>query len=75
MAECLDWTPWRKAFGIKSAGGGYTMEYIFYILYSVSIRQFFHCLNDADIDLGFLRCVRKLPSQDLRHICKTQWNP
>ncbi|KAL4893064.1 Cl channel CLC-3 [Aspergillus ambiguus] len=34
-SQCLDWTPWRKALGVSSNGGGFTVEYIFYILYSV----------------------------------------
>ncbi|PYH82994.1 putative voltage-gated chloride channel [Aspergillus uvarum CBS 121591] len=33
--NCLDWTPWRKALGVTSRGGGYAVEYVFYILYSV----------------------------------------
>lgn len=35
LSQCLDWTPWRKALGVISSGGGFTVEYIFYILYSV----------------------------------------
>ncbi|KAI9934907.1 hypothetical protein ASPWEDRAFT_53976 [Aspergillus wentii DTO 134E9] len=35
LSECLDWTPWREALGVHSTGGGYTVEYIFYTLYSV----------------------------------------
>ncbi|OJZ91867.1 hypothetical protein ASPFODRAFT_176054 [Aspergillus luchuensis CBS 106.47] len=35
ISDCLDWTPWRKALGVSSRGGGYALEYIFYILYSV----------------------------------------
>ncbi|KAH1490691.1 hypothetical protein LV164_005055 [Aspergillus fumigatus] len=35
ISECLDWTPWRKALGVSSSSGGYTVEYIFYVLYSV----------------------------------------
>lgn len=34
-SQCLDWTPWRKALGVNSAGGGYAVEYIFYVFYSV----------------------------------------
>ncbi|EAW14069.1 chloride channel protein [Aspergillus clavatus NRRL 1] len=35
ISECLDWTPWSKAFGLRSSGGGYSVEYLVYILYSV----------------------------------------
>ncbi|KAF9893738.1 hypothetical protein FE257_009908 [Aspergillus nanangensis] len=35
LSQCLDWTPWGKAFGVSSSGGGFTIEYIFYIIYSV----------------------------------------
>jgi len=37
LSECIDWTPWRKALGIVSYGGGYVVEYIFFILYSVCV--------------------------------------
>ncbi|KAG2012421.1 hypothetical protein GB937_007252 [Aspergillus fischeri] len=35
ISDCLDWTPWRRALGVRSSSGGYTVEYIFYVLYSV----------------------------------------
>ncbi|KAE8349455.1 chloride channel [Aspergillus coremiiformis] len=35
ISNCLDWTPWSKALGVKSSGGVFTVEYIFYVLYSV----------------------------------------
>ncbi|OJJ47112.1 hypothetical protein ASPZODRAFT_132055 [Penicilliopsis zonata CBS 506.65] len=35
LNECLDWTPWRKALGANSTGGGYSVEYLFYVLFSV----------------------------------------
>lgn len=34
FSECQHWIPWRKAFGMGE-GGGYVVEYIFFILYSV----------------------------------------
>ncbi|KAJ5974504.1 hypothetical protein N7481_011714 [Penicillium waksmanii] len=34
-SKCLDWTPWGTALGASSKGGQYTVEYIFYILFSV----------------------------------------
>ena len=36
VAQCQDWTPWRDALKIQSLGGAYVVEYIFFILYSVS---------------------------------------
>ncbi|KAL2004279.1 hypothetical protein VTN02DRAFT_4004 [Thermoascus thermophilus] len=35
LSECQDWTPWRKALGVASKAGGYVVEYIFFVLYSV----------------------------------------
>ena len=35
VSDCRDWTPWSTALGVNSAGGGYTVEYLFFILYSV----------------------------------------
>lgn len=34
-SKCLDWTPWGNALGASSTGGRYTIEYIFYIVFSV----------------------------------------
>ncbi|KNG81410.1 voltage-gated chloride channel [Aspergillus nomiae NRRL 13137] len=35
ISNCLDWTPWGKALGVTSSGGVFTVEYLFYVLYSV----------------------------------------
>lgn len=35
-SKCLDWTPWGKAFGISSTEGTFMIEYILYILFSVT---------------------------------------
>lgn len=34
LAQCQDWTPWREALKIPSVGGGYVVEYMFFILFS-----------------------------------------
>jgi chloride channel 3/4/5 len=34
-AQCQDWTPWRTALGVSSPGGGYIVEYILFVLFSV----------------------------------------
>lgn len=38
QSECQDWKTWREALHIPSQGGAYTVEYIFFVLYSVSAR-------------------------------------
>ncbi|KAK2799168.1 hypothetical protein FQN50_008557 [Emmonsiellopsis sp. PD_5] len=35
LSQCQHWVPWRNAFNIGSKGGGYVVEYIFFILYSI----------------------------------------
>ena len=35
LAQCQDWTPWRQALHISSVGGGYVVEYIFFVLFAV----------------------------------------
>ncbi len=35
LSHCQDWTTWREALHIPSRGGAYTVEYIFFVLYSV----------------------------------------
>jgi hypothetical protein len=37
LAQCEGWMFWSQALGIESAGGGYIVEYIFFIMFSVSI--------------------------------------
>jgi len=36
LAQCEGWLFWSQALGIESAGGGYVVEYIFFIMFSVS---------------------------------------
>jgi len=40
LAQCEGWLFWSQALGIESAGGGYIVEYIFFIMFSVSLRYF-----------------------------------
>ena len=35
MSQCQNWKPWREALRIPSQGGGYVVEFIFYVLYSI----------------------------------------
>ena len=35
LSQCQDWTTWREALRIPSKGGAYTVEFIFFVLYSV----------------------------------------
>lgn len=35
-AKCNDWHPWGNALNINSKGGGWIVEYIFFVLFSVS---------------------------------------
>ncbi|QGA19635.1 hypothetical protein EYB26_007324 [Talaromyces marneffei] len=35
FSECSGWIPWRKAFMVASAGGGYVLEYILFIMFAV----------------------------------------
>lgn len=67
--NCLDWTPWRKALGVTSRGGGYAVEYVFYILYSVLTLVARHCGEMLTQVTDVLRRLRMCPSQDIRHIC------
>lgn len=34
-SQCSDWHPWSSALGIHSVGGGWIVEYIFFVLFSV----------------------------------------
>lgn len=34
-AKCNGWHPWNVAMGIRSVGGGWVVEYIFFVLFSV----------------------------------------
>ncbi|KAK5030526.1 chloride channel [Exophiala sideris] len=35
FSQCQDWTPWPSALGVRSLGGGYVINYIFFIVFSV----------------------------------------
>ncbi|KAF2187313.1 hypothetical protein K469DRAFT_705006 [Zopfia rhizophila CBS 207.26] len=34
-SHCHDWHPWSSALGVKSVGGGWIVEYIFFISFSI----------------------------------------
>jgi len=36
---------WSQALGIESVGGGYIAEYIFFIMFSVSLHVPLHVMN------------------------------
>jgi chloride channel 3/4/5 len=36
LSQCQDWKTWRQALRIPSRGGAYTVDFIFFVLYSVS---------------------------------------
>ncbi|KAF2763545.1 hypothetical protein EJ05DRAFT_472443 [Pseudovirgaria hyperparasitica] len=40
LSQCHDWHPWSSALGVRSAGGGYIIEYIFFVVFSVSFAAF-----------------------------------
>lgn len=37
LAECEDWKAWSALLGVGNKGGSYVVEYIFYVLLSVSV--------------------------------------
>jgi chloride channel 3/4/5 len=37
LSQCEDWHPWASALGITSKGGGWIVEYIFFIAFSVGL--------------------------------------
>lgn len=74
LSQCLDWTPWRKALGVSSSGGGFTVEYIFYILYSVRFPFDFVTEFFLTTYTGSFRCLCECLGQKVRHICQAQWN-
>lgn len=38
-ASCQDWVPWSKALQITSKGGVWSIEYLFFLFFSVSLRD------------------------------------
>lgn len=38
-SQCHDWHPWSNALGINSKGGGWIVEYIFFVIFSVCPRH------------------------------------
>lgn len=71
----MDWTTWRKALGVQSAGGGYTVEYIIYVLFSVPIPPS-SCLlkRMLTLRLGSFCRLRQFFGPNLRHFCEAQWD-
>lgn len=36
LDQCPDWSTWSGAVGVKSAGGGWIVNFVFYVMFSVS---------------------------------------
>lgn len=36
LSQCHDWHPWSNALGVASRGGSWVIEYLFFIVFSVS---------------------------------------
>lgn len=54
-AKCQDWHPWSRAMGITSIGGGWIVEYIFFVLFSVSLAAWNQAASEANSERCFLR--------------------
>ena len=71
MSECTDWTPWRKALRVNSNGGGFIVDYIFYICYSVCSLLLSAIENMANLKVDSVCGLRQLSGQTICHLCET----
>jgi chloride channel 3/4/5 len=77
LSQCQDWVPWSKALHITSTAGKWFMEYIFFIVYSVSHQKgtcssAFQCLYLRSV--GCICCLCKRFGKNLCNLCEAQWD-
>lgn len=56
-SQCHDWHPWSNALGVTSRGGSWIIEYIFFVVFSVSSLFFRHFLTYTNAHRFCLRHV------------------
>jgi chloride channel 3/4/5 len=72
-SKCQDWVPWSAALHITSSGGKWIVEYIFFILYSVSCVKYMAIeilIMPTDCICTVCQCL----GANLCHIRKAQWD-
>lgn len=71
LDACSDWRAWSAVLGVANRGGGYVLEYLFFVCFSVSLH-----LNDsfATVQLiacsGHVRLLRYGHGQPLFTVCE-----
>ena len=75
MAECKDWRTWSAMIGIGNKAGGYIIEYIVFILFSVSHSICATLLKSYSSSSDSLRDPRLFPCRPILALCKAVWYP
>lgn len=68
-AQCQDWVSWSRALHVRSAGGTWVVEYLFFLLFSVSNRK--ACIGYlSDEDIGIICGSRKSFGEGVCSVCQ-----
>lgn len=73
MAECKDWRSWSALMGIGNKAGGYMIEYIVFILFSVSERLVQNTKVSYSWPSDTFCNTRLLPRRPVLPLCKAIW--
>ena len=71
LAQCKDWQLWNTAFGVRSKGGAYIINYILFVLFSVRSRELLRIQRNEELMyLGHLRVMCEHSGQAILNFCK-----
>lgn len=72
-SQCRDWVPWSLALHVTSKGGSWIVEYIFFVLYSVSMCRESYT-NDTDECSDSIRGMCEHSGNNFCDLRKAQWD-
>lgn len=68
-SKCQDWVPWSSTLHVSSTGGKWFIEYLFFILYSVSVHFYVGYLSNADF-AGLICDMCEHIGKDICNLCQ-----
>lgn len=74
LSQCHDWHPWSSALGIHSKGGGWIVEYIFFVGFSVSVSCPILLSTLTWVMSGSVCGLCQSSCSRILNVCKAQWN-
>lgn len=59
-SQCQDWVPWKRAFSVQSIGGNWMVEYVCFVVFSVSCPHHAPIKCTDHVEVFFAACASVL---------------